>query len=261
MDSDRDDDELDGYDPPRGARDAADSSAYWRRRFLILAAGIVALGLCAWLIPGSHPNLKPAANVRQSTPTVTAPGTLPAAAYGPAYVSHSPTPKASSTPSPAVSTTSASAPKTRKAGTGHPSSSASPSASGGARCAPHDVVLSLFTTASSYTQHELPTFNVYAVSTSAAPCTMVYGPGAVQVVVTRQGHVVWNSAACKPKPGSPVRLTLGVPQELTVSWNRQASAPSGCAGALAAGVSGTFDVVAMTAGESSPVRTFALTKS
>lgn len=122
-------------------------------------------------------------------------------------------------------------------------------------------MLSLFTTAPSYAQHALPAFDVYAVSTSASACTITYGPGAVQVMVTRQGHVVWNSEACKPQPGTPVRLTLGVPQELTVTWNRKATAPSGCAGVLPAGASGTFDVVAIMAGRSSPVRTFSLSKS
>ena len=31
-----------------------DDRAYWRRRFLILCGGIVALGVCAWLLPGTH---------------------------------------------------------------------------------------------------------------------------------------------------------------------------------------------------------------
>lgn len=259
MDSDRDEDELEGYDPPRDSRDTADSGAYWRRRFLILGGGIVALGLCAWLIPGSHPSLKPTANVRQSTPVAT-PNTLPPAAYGPAY--GSPSPKASSKPSPVASRTPTSAAKSSKASTAyHPSPSASPTAPGGASCAPGDIVLSLFTTSPSYPQQALPTFDVYAVSTAAAPCTMIYGPGAVHVVVTQQGHVVWDSAACKPKPGSLVRLTRGVPQEVAVTWNRHATTPSGCAGVLPAGASGTFDVVAIAAGKSSPVRTFSLAKS
>jgi hypothetical protein len=274
MDSDRDEDELDGYEhdpdhvpdyvpeylPPRATRDIGDSSSYWRRRFLILAGGIAALGLCAWLIPGGHDSSKTSAAARQAAAALATRNTLPSAAYGPAYERH--VPIASANPSPAVSGTATSAPK--KATTGlahHPSSSASASAPSGERCAPHDIVLSLFTTAPSYSQQALPTFDVYAVSTSATACTMIYGPGAVQVVVTRQGHVVWNSAACQPPPGAPVRLTLGVPRELTISWNRQATKPSGCAGVLPAGASGTFHVVAITAGQSSPVGTFSLVKS
>jgi hypothetical protein len=275
MDSDRDEDELEGYyynpppsdpdydpQPPAAPRGVADPGAYWRRRFLILAAGIVALGLCAWLIPSGH-SAETDAAARQSAAALATTDTLPSAAYGPAYAPK-PASKPSPTPTPTVSATPTSTPKKKKAKVGvayHPSASGSPSATSGTRCAPHDIVLSLFTTASSYPQDAPPTFDVYAVSTSATACTMIYGPGAVQVVVTRQGHVVWNSAACKPPPGSPVRLTLGVPHELTVSWNRQATKPSGCAGVLPAGASGTFDVVAMTAGQSSPVRTFSLEKS
>ena len=56
------------------------------------------------------------------------------------------------------------------------------------------------------------------------------------------------------------RFTLGVPQVLSLTWNRQASGPSGCAGTLPAGTSGTFDAVALTDGQSSPVRSFTLSR-
>lgn len=248
------------YVPSRDRREIADSASYWRRRFLILAGGLLILGLCAWLIPGGHTAGTTSAASRQSAAALATRDTLPPAAYGAAYGSHVPT--ASGTPSPSVSRTPTTAPKKQGIGVAHhPGSSASPSASSGTPCSPHDIVLSLFTTAPGYAPHAMPTFDVYAVSTSATACTMTYGPGAVQVAVTQQGHVVWNSASCEPKPGSPVRFTLGVPQELTVSWNRQAAEPSGCAGALPAGASGTFDVVATLAGQSSPVRTFSLEKS
>ena len=121
-------------------------------------------------------------------------------------------------------------------------------------------MLSLFTSQSSYAQNALPSFSVYAVSTSATPCTLSYGPGSVRVVVTRHGHVVWDSAACKPSAARLVRFTLGVPQVLTISWNRKATSPSGCAGSLSAGAGGMFDAVAMTAGQSSPVHSFRLRK-
>jgi hypothetical protein len=77
-------------------------------------------------------------------------------------------------------------------------------------------------------------------------------------VVTRRGRVVWDSAACKPQAAAAVRFTLGVPQMLSITWNRQPSGPSGCAGTLPAGASGTFDAVALTDGQSSPVRSFTL---
>jgi hypothetical protein len=121
-------------------------------------------------------------------------------------------------------------------------------------------VLSLFSGQPSYGQGASPEFDVYAVSTSSAACTLSYGPGAVQVVVTRSGRVVWDSAACKPSAAATVRFTLGVPQVLSIAWNRQATSPSGCAGTLPAGASGSFDAVALTDGQSSPVRSFTLSR-
>ena len=119
-------------------------------------------------------------------------------------------------------------------------------------------MLSLFTGQSSYGQGALPKFDVYAVSTSSSACTLSYGPGSVQVVVTRHGHVVWDSAACKLAGAAPVRLTLGVPHVLAISWNRRASQPTGCAGSRSYGTWGTFNAVARTDGRSSPVRSFKL---
>jgi len=130
----------------------------------------------------------------------------------------------------------------------------------GPRCAASDIVLSLFTGQPSYGQSSSPKFDVYAVSTSAGACTLSYGPGSVQVVVTRAGRVVWDSAACKPPAAPEVRFTLGVPQVLSISWNRQASGPSGCEGSLSAGARGAFDAVALNDGQSSPVRVFTLSR-
>jgi len=80
----------------------------------------------------------------------------------------------------------------------------------------------------------------------------------VRVIVTRNGEVVWDSTECKPLTTKTVRFQRGVPQLLTVSWNRRATSPSGCAGSLPAGAWGTFQAVAMITGQTSPVRTFTL---
>jgi hypothetical protein len=119
-------------------------------------------------------------------------------------------------------------------------------------------VLSLFTSKGSYGQGAWPQFDVYAVSTDASPCTMAYGASAVRVVVTWHGRVVWDSTSCDLAAAKTVRFRLGVPQVLTIRWNRQAAGPSGCAGSLSPGASGTFDAVALAAGQSSQVRAFRL---
>ena len=63
-----------------------------------------------------------------------------------------------------------------------------------------------------------------------------------------------------PAAAATVEFQRGVPRVLTVTWNRAATSPSGCAGSLAQGATGTFDAVALAAGQASPVRTFTLSR-
>jgi hypothetical protein len=280
MDADREESGYDGhYDVPDddyGYDDAPDerewgpddSGAYWRRRFLILCGGVAALGVCAWLFPGAHhPTAQAAAAARASVAAADRQQALPPAALGspwsaPAAASPSAVPSAAPSPS-ATGSPATAAKKTKKkkqkislAYRPWSTSAAAPAATPGAACKPADIVLSLFTGQSSYAPGARPSFRVYAVSTASAPCTLPYGAGAVQVVVTRHGQVVWDSAACKPAPAKRVRFTAGVPQVLKLIWNPAAARPAGCAGALAAGATGTLDAVALDGGQSSPVRSF-----
>jgi len=217
------------------------------------------LACLAWLFSGSGG----ASSAGRSAPAgsaataLRAGDTLPAAAYASARPGHEPR-----------RTTSAAPPAPPSAGTAalhaNPSQSPSPAAAtsadaiGSPACAPGGIVLSLFTSRPSYGQGALPQFDVYAVSTASSPCVMAFGAGAVRVVVTRNGQVVWDSAACGSPAPKPVQLQLGVPYALTIRWNRQATGPPGCAGSLSPGASGTFEAVAMTAGQTSQVRTFRL---
>jgi hypothetical protein len=245
-------------------RAVQDPNAYWRRRFFILGGGVAVLGVCAWLFPGGHPAAPRASAIAQASMAALAErGDLPSAAYGSAWPGSTPkkTVKASAT---------AGAGHRNARARAHPGASPSPGPTAGApsgapsaapsgpRCKPSDIVLSLFTGQSSYGQGARPEFDVYAVSTSSSACTLSYGPGSVQVAVTRRGRVVWDSGACKLSATPPVRFTLGVPQVLTITWNRRAGRPRGCAGSLPAGAWGTFDAVALTDGQSSPVRSFKL---
>jgi hypothetical protein len=259
------------YDEPDGLGDVTnpdldpdldpdpDSAAYWRRRFIILACGIAAVGLCVWLFPGGRVSAaRTSAAGRASMAALAKRGALPSAAYGSAWPGPTATaPPSPAAPSPTALTSPAASPvrspaaKARKTGT-------PAAAAGRPRCAPAGIVLSLSASQASYPQRALPTFTVYAVSTSATACTFGYGPGSVRVVVTGHGHVVWDSASCEPPASRPVRFAFGVPQVLTTRWNRRARRPSGCGGSLPAGASGTFDAVATTAGRSSPVRSFRL---
>lgn len=232
----------------------ADSNAYWRRRFFILAVGLAVLVPLGWKFSGG----KPAPSPRSSAAALQGRDTLPAAAYGSAWPVAMPTLATSTVPAATPSPPETSAAPSVGA-SGGPSAAATPStAPSGPGCPPGDIVLSLFTSSASYAQSARPQFDVYAVSTARTPCQMAYGAGSVRVVVTRGGQVVWDSAACGSPVAKPAQFQLGVPQLLTVTWDRASQAPSGCAGSLAPGAWGTFDAVAMAAGRSSPVRTFTL---
>jgi len=238
----------------RNSTRSANPGAYWRRRFFILVGGLALLALLAWLFPARHsgPSAGVSAAARASMAALQSQDALPPAAYGNAWPVPSPKPSATATPKPAAKasvkpTTSAS-----------PRPTTSASTAGIAPCKPADIVLSLFTGQASYSQDARPQFNVYAVSTAASQCQMAYGAGSVRVIVTRNGEVVWDSTECKPPTTKTVRFQRGVPQLLTVSWNRRATSPSGCAGSLPAGAWGTFQAVAMITGQTSPVRTFTL---
>ena len=238
----------------RNSTRSANPGAYWRRRFFILVGGLALLALLAWLFPARHSG--PAAGVsaaaRASMAALQSQDALPPAAYGNAWPVPSPKPSATATPKPAAK---ASAKPTTSAS---PRPTTSASTAGIAPCKSADIVLSLFTGQASYSQDARPQFNVYAVSTAASQCQMAYGAGSVRVIVTRNGEVVWDSTECKPLTTKTVRFQRGVPQLLTVSWNRGATSPSGCAGSLPAGAWGTFQAVAMITGQTSIVRTFTL---
>jgi hypothetical protein len=237
----------DGGRPP-------DPAAYWRRRFFILGGGIAVVAVLAWRYTPAHPGQLPGASAaaRSTMDAAQPPDELPSAAYGSAWPGPSPTPSPS-TPSPRVRASATS----EEAAASRPAASASGTASGG-QCAPGDIVLSLFTSQASYGPDKEPQFDVYAVSTAPNACLMTFGPGSVRVIVTQHGRVVWDSAACKMAPAAPVWFQTGVPQFVTVSWSRTAVRPAGCAGSLPAGASGTFQAVAMSAGQDSSVRTFTL---
>lgn len=193
------------------------------------------------------------AAAHSSMASVKAGDTLPAGAYGsPAATPSLTTP--AMTPPP---TTAPASPTAKPSPTA--STSAKASTAAGPSCAPGSIVLSLFTSQASYSQGTRPHFEVYAVSTASTPCQLPYGTGSVQVVVTKKGQVVWDSTSCGSSAAKPVQFQTGVPHMLTISWNRDAKSPSGCAGSLSKGATGTFDAVAMTAGKSSQVRTFQLT--
>jgi hypothetical protein len=193
---------------------------------------------------------------------------VPSAAYGNAWTTARPTPTPRPAPTAAKPPRAKASSKSARLAKGA-TPAASPKATGGAgvgtagpRCAPGSIVLSLFTSEPSYSPGQHAHFEIYAVSTSPSGCEMPFGPQSTRVVVTHAGQVVWDSAACTESghaagQAGAVSFTDGVPQEVTLSWDRAAST-QGCAGSLTRGETGTFDAVAMADGIASKVHTFKL---
>jgi hypothetical protein len=258
--------------------------AYWRRRFLILASGLIGLGLLTWGASALLGPAKPIGAGQSARAVAENRKTLPPAAYGlPAMPPTDPASASSEQVGPNQGVTSAAAPvrggltpsgppagsiaasvggpaqpsPARGTATAGPGVTASPAAG----CQPGSIVLSLFTGKPRYGPAEQPRFTVYVVSTAQAPCRVAYAPPFARVVVTRNGQVVWDSAACAAADGGvrSASLTPGVPTVVLLAWNRKAPS-QGCAGSAPAGTTGPMAAVAMAAGKSSPVHWFTLSR-
>ena len=249
-----------GYREDGDGEDVEQPDAYWRRRVITLALGLGLLGILAWGFSGGGGKATQSSpgNALQATALGTAiPGL---ASSSPTAPGSSASPSASGAPSPGASGASpsgtAAAPKasTRPLPSANPA--AAPQVANGGHCGPGSVVLSLFTDRSSYGQGQLPQFQVYAVSTTAASCS--FDPGQLQVQVMASGRIVWDSADCARNAGRTVELTRGVPAQAAVTWDRAITLP-GCQVLATAARAGSYTVQARTAIVQSPVRAFRIT--
>jgi hypothetical protein len=277
-------------DDDTGQPDASQPDDYWRRRVITLCAGIALLGLLAWAFSGGGG--KPVA----ATKAAQASGALPATAYSGTPASGSPASgtatgaavggaPASPSPgadAPASAGSSASLPfltASSSPGASMPgaSASASPRAARGAAaanaasgpasgvepgggCAPNAIVLSVFTSKTSYHAGQYPVFEVYAVSTASRACTFNLGPAKLHVLVSSSGRVIWDSADCtRGRPNKRAELRRGVPAQESLSWNRTISLP-GCITVASSARPGPYQVQAKDASVASPFRTFKLAR-
>jgi hypothetical protein len=248
----------------RDIRCSDDPDAYWRRRFLMLGGGLFILMLIGWQFSGGpSPSASHTATSRASMAARQSRAQLSSAAYAKARPGGLPphrTATASARPSRSAKSSVARTTQRRKGGTAAPGKSSGSVVAVGARCQASDVVLSLFTSQSSYGPAAQPRFDVYAVSTARGWCQMTYGPASVRVIVTRHGRVVWDSTTCASSAAGTARFERGVPRVLAIAWNRGATRSAGCAGSLSPKAWGTFEAVAMAHGQTSAVRSFLLTR-
>jgi hypothetical protein len=277
-----------GYDDDQGQPEAYDDQgyadqaegyrgqpeAYWRRRVITLCAGLAVLAVLAWAFSGSGKAPSP---VRKASPASTA---LPAAAYsssppasgGSSGSASAPAGSAASLPfsaatpgsSPAQSGTPSKKTAVRAAAAGAGAGNVAPGGGSGVEpdgsCAPGSVVLSLFTSRSSYSAGQYPGFQIYAVSTASRTCSFDVSPHRLHVQITSSGRVIWDSADCtKGEPNRAVRLRRGVPTEASVTWRRNISLP-GCVTVASSARAGSYQVQARDAAVASPVRSFKLVR-
>jgi hypothetical protein len=241
--------------------DTDQPDSYWRRRVIMLVAGLCVLGLFAWIFSGGGGKAPaPAAKSSQAS------GILPAAAY-----SGSPSPTVTVTGSPTASPSPSGKPTASKSATGKPTAGKSAKAHAtssapavtsarepGGGCYPSAVVLSLFSSQSDYHKGQDPEFNLYAVSTGSGTCSFSLSPAKLHVVVMSAGRIIWDSADCVHGTANQVAwLSRGVPAQESVTWNRSISLP-GCVTLATAARAGTYQVQARSASVDSPVRTFKL---
>ncbi|HMH37738.1 MAG TPA: hypothetical protein VK584_12475, partial [Streptosporangiaceae bacterium] len=269
--------------------DASQPDAYWRRRVITLCAGLVLLGLLAWAFSGGggkQAAAKKAAQASGALPAIAYSGTPASGAAASAAVNGAPGSGAPASPSPGADASasvgsSASLPfltASPPPGASTPGASASARAARGAAasanatagpaggvepgggCAPNAIVLSVFTSRTSYHAGQYPVFEVYAVSTASRACTFNLSPAKLHVLVSSSGRVIWDSADCtRGQPKRLAELRRGVPAQESLSWNRTISLP-GCVTVASSARPGTYQVRARDASVASPVRTFKLAR-
>ncbi len=197
------------------------TATYWRRRFITLVLGLSVLALVAWAFSGFLGGSAPAAPAAATK-------NLPAGPARPAASpAASPTHTAATSPSP-----------------GPPRHGHKGSNVGLLACPAGAIVLSLFSSQSSYSAKQTPEFAVDVVSTAAQACMFDIGLAHVVLRISAGAEAVWNSSECADGEASRVtELRRGVPTVVSIGWDGQHSLP-GCAVPRAAAARGGYTAVA-----------------
>ena len=266
-----------GQDTYSDDGDEGRPEAYWRRRVITLCAG---LALLAWAFSGGG---KSPSSPQQGSE---ASGILPAAAYSgspapspgtggsasSASASSASVGSAATLPFPAVTPSRGSgqasggasggksAAHAAAAGAGNAAAAGRSGVEPGGGCAPGTVVLSLFTSRTSYYACQYPSFQIDAVSTASRTCTFDLSPHRLHVQVTSSGRIIWDSADCtRGQPDRSIQLRRGVPVEAAATWRRTISLP-GCVIVASSARAGSYEVQARDSSVASPVRSFKLVR-
>jgi hypothetical protein len=221
-------------------------ATYWRRRVVVLAAGVAMLALPIWAVNqalgGSHAPGQGSA--RAHAGQVTGPS-----ARRPARRGQAPTretadlgsrPRARPPAVPRDASTSPSPRPRRQA------------------CAGAAVQLTLRSARHRYGPGEQVTFVVGAATTRRRPCRIDLGSRFTSVVVASGRTPIWDSSSCLRGTGSRVvMLRRGAPAFRRVTWDRRTSL-SGCPGRGTAVAAGTYAAAAFNGQHRSQDTTFVL---
>jgi hypothetical protein len=201
-------------------------ATYWRRRLIALAAGMSVLALAAWAFAGALRGSDSAAGTGGGGPgRGAAQGAVAGQSAAAGAASHG---------------TAASA--STRAGRQHAATAADNRVR--RTCQAADVVLSLFSSQTSYTVRETPEFEVDVVSTASKSCLFDIGSGHVILRITEGATRVWTSADCAEGESSLVtELQRGVPTVVPIGWDGQYSSP-GCPVPGAQAGAGSYTAVA-----------------
>jgi hypothetical protein len=223
-------------------------ATYWRRRVVVLAAGVAVLGLPIWA-------------VNEALGGSQAPGQGPPQSY----TGHVGDPGARSRAEPGHRRAPAretadlgSRPRARPVAAPRGAGTAPTPGPGRQTCARGAALLTLRSARRRYGPGEQVTFVVGAVSTTSRPCRVDLGSRFTSVVVASGGTPLWDSSSCLRGTGSRVvMLRRGAPAFLRVTWDRRTSL-SGCPGQGTAARAGTYTAAAFNGHLRSQATTFVL---
>lgn len=229
-------------------RKVVSRATYWRRRVVVLAAGVAVIGLPVWAVNqalgGSHAPQQ---------------GALRSYAAQVADRSARLRDERAHWRAPAIQTAGpGSRPRARP--TVAPRGAGTPRSPGPGRqtCARGAVRLTLRSARHRYGPGERVTFVIGAASTSRRPCRIDLGPKFTSVVVASGDTPLWDSSSCLR--GTGVRVVIlrrGAPAFLNVTWDRRTSL-SGCPGQGTAAAAGTYTAAAFNGQFHSPATSFVL---
>jgi hypothetical protein len=224
------------------ARKVVSRATYWRRRVVVLAAAVAALGLPIWAV-----------NEALGGSRAPGQGSLRSNS-GHVASAHSRASGHRQTPTQETADLGRARPSA-----GPPGASASPSPGPGRQtCARRAVRLTLRSAQHRYGSGEQVIFVIGALSTRSRPCRFDLGSKFTSVVVAFNGAPLWDSSSCLRGSGlRAVMLRRGAPAFLRVTWDRRTSM-SGCPGQGTAVRAGSYTAAAFNGQIRSPATAFVL---